>query len=108
MKRIMQEAIDNCLIVTVTFNSKTKGLVTRECIPFDIGPSSKDKIRIIKYHFYSLDSPGGGHNISINPKDILTIQITNYKFDPKDYVTWDKIKWHYPRNWGKYSYDFKK
>ena len=74
----------------------------RKCIPFDIGPSSKIKDGMDRFHFYDLDSPEGKHNLSILPEQIVSINILNESFEPKDYVKWQPNRF-IPRDWGVYS-----
>lgn len=53
------EAINNKLILQITFDSKEKGIIKRTCIPFDFGPSRKYKDGLDRYHVLDLDSPDG-------------------------------------------------
>ena len=102
-KAIMKNAIDSCNLVILKFNSKEKGIITRRCVPFDIGPRSNSRDKsIIYFHFYDLDSPEGNHNLSILPDNILNLEITGETFKPSDYVKWT-TNWIYKRNWGIYS-----
>lgn len=39
MKETLLEAIHKRYVVNITVNSQEKGLISRLCIPFDIGPS---------------------------------------------------------------------
>jgi hypothetical protein len=106
MKEKFLYAIDNKLKISVTFNSKKKGQITRECIPFDFGASKKiDAIdKTEKYHVYDLSSPSGKiHPIPINPENMLSIELLNENFNPDDYVTWTPINWIYSRDWGNKS-----
>lgn len=103
MEEILLDAIHKKNIVSITFNSQEKGLIGRLCIPFDIGPSRRYKDGEIRYHFYDLDSPEGEHNLSILPGQLENIELTNETFNPGDYVTWQKISWFVPRDWGEYS-----
>jgi hypothetical protein len=96
------EAINQKLIVLLTFNSKEKGVITRNCIPFDFGPSNRYKDGRDRFHFLDLDSPDGKHNLSILPEQISNIEILNKEFDPSDYIKWT-TNWHIPRDWGIYS-----
>jgi len=99
---VLIKAINNKVVVSLCFDSKEKGKITRQCIPFDYGPSRKYKDGQDRFHFYDLDSPDGNHNLSILPEQINSIQLTNNSFDPKDYVTW-KPNWIVRRDWGIYS-----
>lgn len=100
---VMVNAVHLKRIVIVTFNSHEKGVITRLCIPFDIGPSRKYKDGLERFHFYDLDSPDGSHNLSILPGQITNLEMLNDSFDPKNYVTWSPIKWFIERDWGIYS-----
>ena len=95
-------AIKQKKIVNLKFNSYEKGVLSRECVPFDYGPSNIYHDGQDRYHFSDLDSPSGSHNLSILPSQVLSIQDTNQSFDPADYVTWDP-NWFISRDWGKYS-----
>jgi len=95
-------AIHERKILTVTFDAKEKGIITRKCIPYDFGPSSRAKDKSDRYHFHDLNSPEGEHNLSILPEQLVDLQITQDQFDPADYVKWEP-KWYVQRNWGKYS-----
>jgi len=102
MKNLFLDAIHGKLIVRITFNSFEKGEITRECIPFDFGPSRISKDKSDKYHFYDLTSPDGKHTLSIFEKQLINLEVTTKKFDPKDYVTWSP-NWFVKRDWGTYS-----
>ncbi len=104
MKEKFLHAIDNKLKISITFNAKKKGQITRECIPFDFGASQKiDAInKIEKYHIWDLNSPDGPHNLALNPDEVIEIEVLNENFDPADYVTWQP-KWIYKRDWGNKS-----
>ncbi len=95
------KAIDEKLKVKITFNSKSKGVITRICIPFDFGPSQKsDAIdKSNKYHLLDLDTPEPKeHNVPVSENRMMVIELLEENFDPADYVTWDP-KWIYPRDW---------
>lgn len=96
------EAINDKLILQITFDSKEKGIIKRTCIPFDYGPSRKYKDGLDRYHFLDLDSPEGRHNLSILPQQVIDMVITNKEFDPADYISWTP-NWHISRDWGAYS-----
>lgn len=98
----MITAIRTCRLVRLTYDSKEKGIITRKCVPFDIGPSSREKTGKEYYHFYDLDSPDGKHNLPAIPERIRNLEVLNERFDPADYVKWTP-NWHIKRDWGKYS-----
>ncbi|CAH0435218.1 hypothetical protein CQ395_17020 [Clostridium neonatale] len=97
------QTINNKKIVKVVFDSNEKGIITRNCIPFDFGPSRRYRDGKDRYHFYDLDSPPGNYNLSILPSQILSIDIMEEGFDPAQCVTWTPIKWLLARDWGLYS-----
>lgn len=102
MMKEFLEAINDKLILQITFDSKEKGIIKRTCIPFDYGPSRKYKDGLDRYHFLDLDSPEGRHNLSILPQQVIDMVITNKEFDPADYISWTP-NWHISRDWGAYS-----
>lgn len=100
--QIFLKAIFEKRVVKVKVNTYEKGLIVRECIPFDYGPSRRYKDGRDRYHFYDLDSPDGKHNLSILPDQLKEITLLNKTFEPGDYVHWD-TNWHIDRDWGEYS-----
>lgn len=95
-------AIHDKKVISLKFNSKEKGFITRLCIPFDYGPSRKYKGGLDRYHLYDLDSPEEKHNLSILPEQVINIEILNKDFEPSDYVHWEP-KWFIKRDWGECS-----
>lgn len=89
-------------VVRVKFNSISKGLIERKCIPYDFGPGK----RIDGYHFYDLDSQDskGPHNLSEIPERVLELKVLDEHFEPSKYVTWKPpYGWHIKRDWGEFS-----
>lgn len=101
-EEIMKKAIKEMKIVELSVNTFEKGMIIRKCIPFDIGISNKYKDALVRYHFLTLDSPEGNHNLSVLLKDINYIKILDECFNPKDFINWP-TNWKLPRDWGKYS-----
>jgi hypothetical protein len=101
-KEIFLQAINDKKIVLVKVNSKEKGIIVREGVPFDFGPSRKFNDDLNRYHFYDLNSPEGQHNLSITPDQLMEIEITDKSFEPKDYVKWTP-RWFIKRDWGIFS-----
>lgn len=95
-------AINDKKVIKITFDSAEKGIITRNCIPFDYGPSRRYKDGKDRYHMYDLDSPDGSHNLSILPENLNALEITEDFFEPGDYVKWTP-NWYVARDWGKYS-----
>ena len=102
IKSTFIEAIDSTKLVSVTVNSKEKGIIKRTCVPFDFGPSRKYKDGLDRYHLLDLDSPDGPHNLSILPDQLIDLEVLGKVFDPADYINWSP-NWHLARDWGKYS-----
>lgn len=96
------EAINNKMILQITFDSKEKGIIKRTCVPFDFGPSRKYKDGLDRYHFLDLYSPDGKHNLSILPDQVINMTLTNNNFNPADYISWTP-NWHISRDWGEFS-----
>ncbi len=98
---IFIKAIHEKKRVRVKVNSEEKGIIVRECIPFDFGPSRRYKDGNNRYHFWDLDSPDGSHNLSILPNQLIEIEILDESFIPKDYITWPApYDWFVKRDWG--------
>ena len=95
------KAIKDKKIVKVKFDSHEKGVIERECVPFDYGPWKK-KPSGDRYHFLDLNSPDGEHNLSILPEQLISLEITNHGFDPAEHVKWTP-KWFIARDWGAFS-----
>lgn len=96
------KAIHEKWIVTITFDSEDKGVITRTCVPYDYGPSNRYHDGRDRYHFQDLNSPEGSHPLSILPKQIKHLEISNKSFNPSDYIKWTP-RWHVKRDWGNYS-----
>lgn len=99
---IFLEAINKKRKLKVRVNSHEKGIISRECIPFDFGPGKRYPDGQNRYHFYDLDSPDGSHNLSILPEQLLEIEIVDESFEPGDYVHWPP-NWSVKRDWGESS-----
>ncbi|CAM1334311.1 hypothetical protein [Tenacibaculum aestuariivivum] len=99
---IFVKSINDRLVVRVTYVTNNKRVLTRKCIPFDIGPSTKFKDKSIRYHFLDLNGPKGAHNLPLLPGRVLNIELTDLYFEPSKYIKW-KPNWFLKRNWGKYS-----
>jgi hypothetical protein len=94
--------------VVLTFVSKEDAdlHLTRTCAPMDYGPSLRARDQSDRYHFwdYDSDSRGGRHTLSLLPAQIASIDGTNERFDPAEFVTWGPpCAWFYPRDWGEFS-----
>ncbi len=103
MKNIFINAIKQKKKIEITFDSDSKGIITRVCIPFDYGPSRRKLYsNVEKYHMCDLSSPDGAHVLSILPRQLISIKILEELFDPADFVTWEP-NWFILRDWGEYS-----
>lgn len=101
---IFLSAIHEKKVIKIQANTEEKGIIERQCIAFDFGPSSRDKAKINKYQVRTLDSPTGSHNLAIKPEDLLAIEILDIPLDLPKIITWPPpYKWHIPRDWGQYS-----
>ncbi len=103
------EAISNKKLIKINFDSHEKGVVSRLCVPFDLGPSRRKlSPNPDRYHMYDLDSPEGEHNLSILPEQLISLEISKDSFDPGKYITWPwppeyTPHWFISRDWGIYS-----
>ncbi len=102
IKKNFRIAVNEKLIVRVTYVTNDSRILTRKCVPFDFGPSRKFKDKSDRYHFQDLDSPNGKHPLSLEPKKVIKVELTGVNFDPANYIKW-KPNWFMKRNWGKYS-----
>ncbi len=96
------EAIQSKNLIEITWQSKEKGVITRNCIPYDFGVSHRKGASLTqKYiHAWDISSPTGvPHNIQIIPSAVKDIVVLNEKFDPNEYVKWYPTRWEIPRNW---------
>ncbi len=89
--------------ILISVNSIEKGIIKRDCIPFDFGPSKRFHDTRNRYHFYDLNSPDGSHVLSILPEQLLEIDILDEVFVPSDYVTWRPTRWFIKRDWDECS-----
>lgn len=98
-------AIHRKELIRVEFNSHEKGIIQRDCVPFDFGPWKRDiSPNPERYHLYDLDSPKEKHNLSVLPEQVISIECIGQSFDPAQYVTWQPpYDWFVPRDWGVYS-----
>lgn len=103
--QIFLDAIKKKTIIKIRFNSKEKGIIERNCIPFDFGPWKRNiSPNPDRYHLYDLDSPDGKHNLSVTPEQVILIESTGKSFNPADYINWKPpYSWFISRDWGIYS-----
>ncbi|WP_431166085.1 hypothetical protein [Tenacibaculum halocynthiae] len=99
---VFVKSINDRLVVRVTYVTNDNRVLTRKCIPFDIGPIRRSKDKSLRYHFLDLDSPKGAHNLPLLPNRLLKIELTSIQFEPAKYITW-KPNWFLKRNWEDFS-----
>jgi len=100
------EAIHNKQKIIVTFNSKDdNSTITRKCAPMDFGPSRRAKLKNDRFHFWDFESDKQNHTLSLNPDQIIKMEILNEVFDPGCFITWETSNspWFIERDWGNYS-----
>lgn len=103
MYDIFIKAIHDKQIIEVSFYSKEDGQVlTRVCAPFDYGPRSRARDKSPCFHMWNYTSDTKPHTLSIQPEQIVNIQITNETFNPTEIVKWQP-KWFIERDWGAVS-----
>jgi hypothetical protein len=98
---LFTSAINNLELIEVTYNSTSKGLVTQELVPLDIGPWRRQSSGELRYHFYSVSSDKP-HPIALRPDQILQMNRMTKRFEPANIVHWVP-DWHIVRDWGLYS-----
>jgi hypothetical protein len=103
---IFLSAIHGCNKILVRFYSKEDNrIIQRTCAPLDYGPSKRAKQKNNRFHIWDFDSDTGSHVLSLNPEQIISVEIHPTTFNPQELVTWDtkKSRWYIQRNWGRYS-----
>ena len=92
--------------IVLNFHSKEdSGILSRTCAPMDYGPSRRSKDQQDRFHSWDYTSDKGSHTLTLLPNQIVSIEILDAQFDPKEFVTWDlhKSPWFIKRDWGAYS-----
>jgi len=99
------DAIQRKKIVRVTYVTKDLQQLVRKCAPLDMAPSRRAKIPYYKYHFWDFESVPKPHVVSLNPEQIIHLEILDEEFKPEDIITWDTSKspWSVVRDWGRLS-----
>ena len=95
-------AIEETNLIELTFNSSSKGTITRICAPMEFGPWNRSSSGELRYHFVDLNSSQGIHPLSIKEDQILRLNVLDEKFKPENIIQWVP-KWHIARDWGIYS-----
>jgi len=99
---IFQKAIDDTLVVELRFKSSKGRVLTKTCIPFDYGPSRRCKNDSNRYHFLVLHGPKGRHPLSILPRQVIHLKLTDEHFNPAKFIHWSP-RWFLKRDWGDHS-----
>ena len=100
------DALQRKRLVLLKFKSKSDGQVLlRKCAPLDLAPGSKTKAKNYKFHFWDFDSSDKPHVLSLDPDQIIDLDILDDEFQPGDFITWDiaTSPWHVKRDWGEFS-----
>jgi hypothetical protein len=71
----------------------------------DFGPSRRAKEKNNRYHVWDYDSDTGTHVLSLNPEQIISIEVLDEHFEPSNFITWDtqKSPWFVARDWENFS-----
>lgn len=92
--------------ILVRFHSKEdKRVLQRTCAPLDYGPSRRANQKHSRFHLWDFDSDTGEHVLSLNPEQIIIIEVLSETFNTSEFITWDtkKSRWFVPREWGRHS-----
>jgi hypothetical protein len=91
--------------VAPTFLKTDGERVNRVCAAMDFGVSRRAKDCVDRYHFWDYDGESRSHVLSLTPDRVITMQATESRFEPAEFVSWDtrKSPWLTPRDWGLYS-----
>ncbi|MHC1745538.1 MAG: hypothetical protein AB9895_00120 [Negativicutes bacterium] len=95
------DAIQKRKLVRLKFFTGEYQPAVRKCVPLDIAPSRRSKNKIYKFHIWDLDSDPKPHILSLDPNQILQMEVLEEYFDPEDIVTWDTkaSPWTIKRDW---------
>jgi hypothetical protein len=97
MNREFLKAINDRLIVNLTFRTLKGSIEKRRCIPYNFGVTGfKDKSH--RYYFLVLKGREKSHPIVLLPKQVLKIELTDVYFNPISYIRW-KPKWFTKTLW---------
>lgn len=96
------EAIQKKQLVLLTFYTKDYKPAVRKCVPLDMGPSRRAKKQNNKFHLWDLESSPKPHILSLDPEQVLKLEVLDEFFDPKEIITWDTAQspWSIKRDWG--------
>jgi hypothetical protein len=99
------DAIQRKKIIRLTYVTKDLQQLVRKCAPLDMAPSRRAKMPYYKYHFWDFESQPKPHIVSLNPEQIIQIEVLEEEFEPKDIITWDTTKspWSIISDWGRLS-----
>lgn len=99
------DAIQRKKIIRLTYVTKELQQLVRKCAPLDMAPSRRAKIPYYKYHVWDFESQPKPHIVSLNPNQIIHLEILDEEFKPEDIITWDTTKssWSIIRDWGRLS-----
>ncbi len=102
MNQEFVNALNETRLIKLTFDSQSKGVITRTCVPMDYGPSRRYSSSEPRYHFIDLYSSSGAHPLSITPEQVIAMEILKEKFRPEKIIHW-RPQWHIARDWGVFS-----
>lgn len=99
------DAIQKRKLVLLTFFTKEYKPTIRKCVPLDIAPSHRAKTKIYKLHLWDLESIPKPHILSLEPKQIIQMEVLEEYFKPEDIITWDtkSSPWSVARDWNNLS-----
>ena len=103
LKDIFIQAIYGKKKIRVSFYSREdENVVVRICAHMDYGPSRRAKDTNDRFHMWDYESDTEQHTLSLNPEQILNIEILEKTFEPSEFITW-QTDWIVSRDWGQYS-----
>ena len=98
INKIFLESINGRLIVNLTFKTVSGNIVTRRCVPYNLGPHKRFKDKSHRYHLLVLKGRENSHPVFLLPKQILKIELTDVHFNPRSYIAW-KPDWFVNTLW---------
>lgn len=87
--------------IELTFvDNQSKTNMTRRYIPVDYSPGRRARDTSELYFFWDFESGQSDYLLSLPPDTIVTMEITDKEFNPRDFVTFWKKVWFIKRDWG--------
>ena len=86
--------------ITLTFfDEESQRNVRKCCIPVDYSPGRRKKDKSPLYYFWDFENSQNDYLLSLPPENIVSMEVDDEIFNPKDFVTFWKKIWYIKRDW---------